>query len=115
MKKIQRSQQKRITLQTKIIRYMRRSRYISVREAARRIECSPSSINHYEHGRLDLPLDRIRQLTSAYGYSMEEFEKFESGASLPVLSIKDECISLLDRIDDAKMKAVHAVLIGFVS
>jgi transcriptional regulator with XRE-family HTH domain len=115
MKKIKRSQQTRVTIQSKIIRYLRMSRHLSMREAGRLNNCSASTINHYEHGRLDLSPERICRLVEAYGFPMEDFKKFESGVPLPILSIKDECINLLGRIDDAKLKAVHAVLTGFVS
>jgi hypothetical protein len=46
---------------------------------------------------------------------MAEFEEFMTGKPIPILNLKKECITLLDRIDDAKLRAVQAVLMGFVS
>ncbi len=86
-----------------------------MRKAGGLIGCSYSAINHYEQGRMDLQLDRVCLLVACYGYTMPEFEEYVRGKPLPVLSLKDECISLLDRIDEAKLRAVHAVLVGFVS
>lgn len=64
---------------------------------------------------MDIPEERVGQFVGLYGYSMQEFHGYLSGAPIPVLSLKDECINLLDRIDEPKLRAVHAVLVGFVS
>ncbi len=115
MKKYKRSQIRRGSPESKIIRYMRMSRGIPMRAAGRLIGASDSLISHLETGRLDLSPARITQLVEAYGYTMEEFEEYQAGKPIPVLSIKDECIGLLDRLDDTKLRAVHAVLVSFVS
>lgn len=115
MKKPKRSQEKRITRQSKILRFMRMSKRVSMREAGRRNGCSDSAISHYEQGRMEVSEERIRQLVQCYGYPFLEFEEYMAGKPLPVLSIKDECIGLLDQINEDKLRAVHAVLKGFVA
>ena len=115
MKKPKRSQQKIITPTSKIIRYMRMSRCISMREAGRLNGISDSSIAHFETGRMNISAKRVRQLVECYGYKMEEFDEYVAGKPLPVLSIKDECFCLIDRLDETKLRAVHALLVGFVS
>lgn len=112
---MKRSQQRRITRTSKILRFMRVSKRISMREAGRRCNLSDSAINHYEHGRMDVPEQRLRHLVEAYGYSMDDFRAFSEGKEIPVLSIKDECVGLLELIDEAKLKTVHAVLTGFLT
>jgi hypothetical protein len=37
------------------------------------------------------------------------------GKQLPVLSLRDECEQIIQRLDSSKLKTVHAVLISFVS
>lgn len=115
MKKQKRSQQKRITRQATILRWMRMSRRISMREAGRQNGCSDSSISHYEQGRMDMKPGRMRQIVESYGYTMEEFEEYAGGKPLPTLSIKDECFCLIERLDESKLRAVHALLVGFIS
>lgn len=110
---MKRSQQKRITKQAKILQYMRRSKRISMREAGRRVNLSDSAISHYEQGRMDLSTERIRVLVESYGYSASEFEEFMSGKDIPILSIKEECFSLLEQLDETKLRAVHGMLVGF--
>ena len=109
-----RSQQKRITLASKILRYMRHSRKLSVNDAGKMVKISGSAIAHIEHGRMDISQCRIETLVKAYGYSMDDFLEFADGKELPV-NHRDECISLLDQIDDVKLRAVYAVLTSFVT
>lgn len=114
MKKQKRSQQKRITLENKILRYMRMSKGISMREAGRISGCSDSAISHYEQGRMDISPSRIATLVQAYGYSLQDWEEYKAGKPIPVLSIQDECAALLKRLDDQQLKAVHGLLTGFI-
>ena len=111
---MKRSQQKRITLKCKILRYMRVSKGIAQARAALAGACSEQAIGHYETGRMGISQDRLEKLVKFYGYSFEDFQEFLNGKSLPIISLKDECISLLDHVDDTKLRAVHAVLASFV-
>ena len=61
MPKPKRSQLRIITPTSKILRYMRMSRRISMRAAGRKVGISDSSIAHYETGRMDVFPERIRQ------------------------------------------------------
>jgi len=111
---MKRSQQKRITLKSKVIRYMRVSKRIAQSRAALAADCSEAAIGHYETGRMGISEERLTKLIKFYGYSFEDFQEFLKGKPLPVISLKDECVSLLDHIDDTKLRAVHAVLTSFV-
>lgn len=115
MKTEKRSQQKRITKQAEVLRYLRRSRGISMRKVGDLIGISYSTVSHYEHGRIDLDDGVVRRFVESYGHTMAEFQEFIDGKPVPVIRLRDECIHLLDRIDEAKMRAVHAVLVSFVS
>jgi transcriptional regulator with XRE-family HTH domain len=114
MTKLKRSQQKRITPIARTLRYMRMSRGISMRSAAAPIGVSNSAIAQYEQGRMGVSRERALQLIAIYGYEERDLDEFLAGKPLPILSVKDECIQLLDRIDETKLRAVHAVLQSFV-
>lgn len=94
---------------------MRMSRGISMRDAGDMNGCSYSLVNHYENGRTDLVENRVWGMVASYGYTREEYEAFLAGKPIPMLNLKKECVLLLDRIDDHKLRAVHAVLVGFVA
>lgn len=115
MKAPKRSQQKRITREAEILRYMRMSKVFSMRKAGGLINYSDSSISHFEQGRMDLKPDLIEKLVLAYGYTMDEFNEYLNGKPLPVLSIKDACFGLIDRLDESKLRAVHSLLANFIN
>lgn len=112
---MKRSQEKRFTKQAKVLRFMRMSRKVSMREAGRRLNLSCSWVSHIEQGRMDLSEKAAKRLVEAYGFTWKEYETLLSGGDAPFLDLKDECIGLLDRIDETKLRAVHAVLRGFVT
>lgn len=110
-----RSQQKIITTKSRIIRFMRISKKISQPDAARAAGCSPQAIGHYENGRMDIPEARLRRLLTLYDFTNEEFLEYLNGKPIPLVSVKDECLQLLDQIrNEDKLRAVHTVLKSFV-
>ncbi len=113
---MKRSQQKIITIKSKIIRFMRIPKKISQPEAAHKASCSPQAIGHYENGRMEIPDSRLKCLLEFYGFSDSEFQEYFNGKPIPIVSIKDECILLIDQIpNEEKLRAVHTILKSFVS
>ncbi len=111
-----RSNEKKITVRSKVIRYMRLIKRISQPVAAQAAGCSPAAIGHYENGRMDISETRARKLIACYGFDWEEFEAYSSGKPLPMLNLKDECYGLLARIqNEEKLKAVHTILASFIA
>jgi len=104
-----RSQQKRITHQAKIVRHMRKTRGLSLNKAGRLVKISGSAISHMEQGRMDISRERLKSLVLAYGYSMQDFLEFVDGRAVPI-SYRDECIAIVRQLDDARLVAVHAML-----
>lgn len=113
MEKRNRSAEKRLTPQSRILRYMRLSRGHSMAVAASELNLSKAAVCHIEHGRLDISAARIQQLVRRYDYTMEEFNEYMSGKPLPALSLRDSCIQILGQLDEGKLRAVHGMLVGF--
>jgi transcriptional regulator with XRE-family HTH domain len=95
---LKRSQQKIITTKSKIIRFMRVSKKISQPDAARAAGCSPQAIGHYENGRMGVPENRLRRLLALYDFTNDEFSEYLNGKPIPLISVKDECLQLIDQI-----------------
>lgn len=110
-----RTAQKKITQTSKILRYMRMSKGMTQRKAAAECNLCHALINHYEQGRLDIPKHRLEQLVRLYGSSLDEFNAYLDGKPIPILNLKDECVGLLDRLNESKLRTVHAVLKGFLT
>jgi transcriptional regulator with XRE-family HTH domain len=66
---MKRSQQKKITIQARTIRYMRVVRGISQREASRLCGLSESAIGHYEQGRMDISGERLVKFLSVIAFT----------------------------------------------
>lgn len=111
--KRKRSQEKRITRVAQIVRYMRVSRKISQRDAARLIGVSEQAIGHYENGRMDISEARLEQMLRAYGYAREEFAAYRNGKEITV-DFKAECTSILNQLDETRLRLVYGVVSNFV-
>lgn len=107
-----RSQQKRITKANKALRHMRQVRGLSMYQAGRLCNITASAIAHIEHGRMDLPATRIEAVVTAYGFTMEEFHVLVQGDEVP-LNKRDECVSIIRKLDDGKVAAVYGLLANF--
>ncbi len=108
-----RSQQKIITIESKILRYMRHSKNLSVNDAGTLVGISGSAIAHIEHGRMDISRARVETLVKVYGYTMDDFLEFAEGKEIPI-NHRDECISILSEIDEVKLRAVYSMLSSFL-
>ena len=113
-KRVQRSQIKRITREAIVLRWMRRSRRMSMRAAGALIGVTGSAVSHYEQGRMDLPKARVPQLIAGYHYTPAEYDEYVLGKTLPCLDLRDECEQIVQRMEAAKLKTLHAVLVSFM-
>lgn len=110
---MKRSQQKQITKAAQVLHYMRIAKGISAKVAGEICGCSGSAIMHYENGRMTVAPARIEQLVNAYEYTMKDFEGLLQG-SIPTVSMKKECVELLDRLNEIQIGAVHTVLKSYI-
>lgn len=112
-KKKRRSDTKVVTKEGRLLKFLRESRSLSMRNAGRLIGKSDAIINHAENGRLDLTSNLILQLLEVYGYSYEQFEKMlNSEFSVPQHTLS-ECIEILKRLEPSKLKTIKNILESF--
>lgn len=112
--KPKRSQQKRVTREAQVVRYLRQSKGLSLTQAGALVSISGSAIAHIEQGRMDLSLARARTLVETYGYTWGEFMEYVDGRDLP-LNYRDECLRLLNDFDSKNLQTIYQVLVGFTS
>ena len=98
---------KEINLPT-VLRRMRESSGLTMRQAAGMVGFSHVAISQFENGKLALPSYRVEQLVKSYGFSKDEFERI-MGHPLTV-SLKDDCHSMIDRMDEEQLAAMRAVM-----
>lgn len=96
-----------------MLRHVRVSRGISQRVASKRCGLSAATVGHYENGRMEISDFRLNEFLKIYGCDRKDFDDYMNGKEVPIISVKEDCINLLGRIDEAKLRTVHAVLVGF--
>ena len=112
-KKFRRSDTKIETRESRLLAYLRESRSLSMRKVGKLVNLSSSTINHAENGRMDLTDSLILKLLNAYGYSHEEFKGMLNGEFKIPDHLRSECIDIIKRLDDQKLKTVKAFLMTF--
>ena len=107
-KRKRRSDSKVITKEAQVLRFMRKSKNLSMRSAAVLIDKSDTLISHTEHGRVDLHNKLIERLVIAYGYTMEDFNLFMVSDETLFIDYKEDLINFIHKMDDAQiMKAFN--------
>lgn len=111
--KKRRCNRKVMTKEATVIKVMRESRNLSMRKAGQLIGVSDSTISHLEHGRADLHPKIIVKLLEIYGYSYEQFISMSTGNIDLPQSLRRECLEIIKRLDEDKLKTVRTILQSF--
>ena len=109
-KKKKRSSFKKTSKEALVLRFMRKTRNLSMRKAGLLMGYSDTLISHTEHGRIDLHNNSIEKFVTAYGYTMEDFDVFlESDQSLFV-DHKEDLINFIHKLDDSQILKAYNIL-----
>jgi transcriptional regulator with XRE-family HTH domain len=112
-KKSRRCDRKVVTKEAEVLKYLRESRKLSMRDAAIIIGKSSGIINHAENGRVDLSPEFIFKLLSVYGVSFAVFSEMCKGELETPQSLRRECLEIIKRLDEGKLKTVKTILQSF--
>jgi transcriptional regulator with XRE-family HTH domain len=113
MIKKRRCNHKVMTKEASILKFMRESRSLSMRRAGNLLGVSDSTISHLENGRADLHPEIVVKLLHFYGYSYQQFISMSSGKIELPHSLRRECLEIIKRLDDEKLKTVRTILQSF--
>ena len=112
-RKYRRSDDKVITKEAGVLKYLRETRRISLRKVGLILGKSGTWVSHVEHGRIDLDPNKILRLLNVYGYKYEYFLELVSGGRAMPSNTYAECVEILKRLDKEKLKTVKAILESF--
>ena len=112
-KKKRRSDTKVMTKEASLLKFMRESRHLSMRRVAPILGLSEATVNHSENGRRDLDEALIKRFLKVYGYTWEQFQQMLTGVVEVPEHTRSECIDIINRLDDSKLKTVKAFLNTF--
>jgi len=110
-KKIRRSDKKIMTKEARLLKFMRESRHLSMRRVAPILGLSEATVNHSENGRRDIDEKLIKRFLKVYGYSYEEFKNMLDGEFEVPEHLRSECVDIINRLADSKLKMVKAILV----
>ena len=110
-KKKRRSDEKIMTKEASLLKYMRESRHLSMRRVAPILGVSEATVNHSENGRRDIDEKLIKRFLKVYGYSLEEFKQMLKGEVEVPDHLRSECIDIINRLAENKLKMVKAFLV----
>lgn len=91
-----------------LLRRMRESAELTMRQVGGMIGVSHVTISQFENGKLELPRYRIEQLVTAYGLSMDDFNKILGRP--PVIGLKDDCHAMIDRMSEDQLVTLRGLL-----
>lgn len=112
-RKKRRSDEKLMTKEASLLKFMRESRHLSMRRVAPILGLSEATVNHSENGRRDLDKNLITRFLKVYGYTWTDFQQMLDGVVEVPEHLRSECIDIINRIDDSKLKTVKAFLNTF--
>ncbi len=98
-----------VTDEVRVLKFMRIQAGLSLRKAVRHFGMTDGAISHIENGKMKLPVDRIEQMVSTYGFSMGEFLKLSRSKKLPN-DRRQECERLLATVPNARLEEVFDYL-----
>lgn len=81
-------------------------------EAAMKCGWSRSCIDHLENGRVDCTEEKIAHILSSYGSKRSLYDELMDATILRDEAIED-CHSILEKLDNDKLRAVKALLDNF--
>lgn len=110
LEKKKRSSFKRASKEAKVLRFMRKTKGLSMRKAGAILNRSDSLISHLEHGRFDLTPEWIELFVEAYGFSMEEFKLLMENDEEFFEDYREELIQLIQKMDDAKILKIYKLI-----
>ena len=111
--KKRRCNHKVMTKEASVLKFMRESRNLSMRGAGDLLGVSDSTISHLENGRADLRPEIVMRLLFNYGYSFEQFISMSSGKIELSQTLRRECLEIIKRLDEEKLKTVRTILQSF--
>lgn len=95
--------------QGNLIRKIRESAGLTLRQLAMQVGISHPAISQLEHGKLELPRTRIEQIVRACGHTMADFEKLMGKAAVAP-NYRDECMAIVKSLDEELVQHLYQVL-----
>ena len=105
-----RSEERRITPESRVLRFLREQTGLSYREAAKRSGVNLATINHLENGRIAIHERHLQKLLPHYGATRTTFEMFVRGSVSVPENLRHECFEAIKALSNDQLRSVLPVL-----
>lgn len=95
--------------QGNLIRKIRESAGLTLRQLAMQVGISHPAISQLEHGKLELPRARVEAIVKACGHAVGDFDKMMGNGAV-ALNYRDECHSIIKSLDDETIQHLYQLL-----
>lgn len=100
--------------QGNLLRRIRESSGLTMRQLAMQVGISHSAISQLEHGKLELPRARVEQIIKACGHSVEDFDRLVGKKTIPI-NYREECLSLVRRMEEEDLMLLFKLMSKLVA
>lgn len=104
--------QKVIIRECKVLRELRLMAGITQYGAGEVCGWNMSTVGHIENGRIKLPRERIEHIVKTYGFTMQKFDELMASSELRH-EVLNQCTTIINKLDDSKLRAVQSLLLNF--
>lgn len=105
-----RSAERRITPESRTLRFLREQSKLSFRQASKISGLNVAIINHLENGRLATHQRHLDRLLPCYGVSMKTYEMFVLGSVALPEDVRRECVEVIKVLPSAQLHSVLQIL-----
>jgi transcriptional regulator with XRE-family HTH domain len=109
-----RSKQKIESKESIALKKMRLAQGLSLKRAAKKSGIHDTLINHFENGWSTVTEAYIQKFIHGMGYGQKDWDDFLQGR-VTTFDLRDECSSIIQKMDGEKLKGIHAMLVSFAS
>lgn len=96
--------------QGNLLRNIRESAGLTMRQVAMQVGISHPAISQLEHGKLELPRSRVEQIVLVCGYKIEEFDRILGNGSV-CPNYRTECESIIKTLDEETLHLLYRLLV----
>ncbi len=97
---------KMITPEAELLKRLRESRNLSMRDAAEIAGKSIAWISHVENGRMNVTADHLKILIPAYGQTSKSFQAYLNGNAYVDSPARKECLDTIHDLPDQHIEAL---------
>lgn len=105
-----RSNLKRISTQTRVLKFLRQQAKLSIRRAAHVSGLGEGVINHLETGRIQIHSRHLDKLLPAYKVPLQTYEMFAAGTVALPQDVRSDCLEIVRSMSIDQLRTALPVL-----